>query len=114
MAIKHVASAAFVLLAGLLGSCGGDTPRFDPASFMRATGPPAGRPLAPGPLLVTRGSVVGPVAVDARHLVAVVGPIEAETTVPRLVQRELPRRPAPAPPGDVDPAQGPASPAARV
>jgi hypothetical protein len=60
-------------------------------------------------LLVTRGSVVGPVAVDARHVVAVVGPIEAENAVPRLVQRELPRGRATTLASDVDPTQGLAS-----
>jgi hypothetical protein len=60
-------------------------------------------------LLVTRGSAVGPIAVDARHLVAVVGPIETEQAVPRLVQRELPRGPTTTLAGDVDPTQGLAS-----
>jgi hypothetical protein len=60
-------------------------------------------------LLVTRGSVVGPVAVDAGHVVAVVGPIEAENAVPRLVQRELPRGRTTTLARDVDPTQGLAS-----
>jgi hypothetical protein len=60
-------------------------------------------------LLVTRGSAVGPVAVDARYVVAVVGPVEVESTVPRLVQRELPRGRTRTLAGDVDPTQGLAS-----
>jgi hypothetical protein len=55
------------------------------------------------------GSAVGPLAVDARHLVAVVGPIEAEDTTPRLVQRELPHGRTTTLAADVDPTQGLAS-----
>jgi hypothetical protein len=110
MAIKHAVPAVLVLLAAVLGSCGGgSSPGFDPASFMEATRLPTGRALPPGPLLMTRGSAVGPVAVDARHVVAVVGPIEAENAVPRLVQRELPRGRTTTLAPDVDPTQGLAS-----
>jgi hypothetical protein len=109
VAIKYALPAFLMLLAAFVGSCGGGTPGFDPGAFMRATGLPTGRPLPPGPLLVTRGSVVGPVAVDAQHLVAVVGPIEAENAVPRLVERELPRGRTTTLAKDVDPTQGLAS-----
>lgn len=110
MGIKHALPALLVLLAPFVGACGGGGgPGFDPAAFMRATGLPTGRPLPPGPLLLTRGSAVGPVAVDARHVVAVVGPIEAENAVPRVVQRELPRGRTTTLAGDVDPTQGLAS-----
>jgi hypothetical protein len=110
MAIKHGVPPFLVLLAAFAGSCGGGgTPGFDAASFMEATGLSTGRPLPPGPLLVMRGSAVGPVAVDARHVVAVVGPLEAENAAPRLVQRELPRGRTTTLAADVDPAQGLAS-----
>jgi hypothetical protein len=108
MAIKHAVPAFLVLLA--VCSCGGGgRPGFDPASFMRATDLTTGRPLPRGPLLVMRGSAVGPVAVDARHVVAVVGPIEAENAAPRLVQRELPRGRTSRLTADIDPTQGLAS-----
>jgi hypothetical protein len=110
MAIKHAVPALLVLLAAFVGSCGGSgSPSFDADSFTRATGLPTGRPLPPGPLLVTRGSAVGPVAVDARHVVAVVGPVEAANALSRLVQRELPRGRTTTLAGDVDPTQGLAS-----
>jgi hypothetical protein len=113
MALKHAGMASLALLAILAASCaggaGGGTAGFDPASFTRATALPAGRSLPPGPLFATRGSAVGPVAVDARHVVAVVGPVEAENAVPRLVQRELPRGGTTTLAGDVDPTQGLAS-----
>jgi hypothetical protein len=110
VAIKYALQAFLLLLAAFVGSCAGSgTPRVDPASFVRAAGLPTGRPLPPGPLLVTRGSAVGPVAVDARHVVAVVGPIETENAVPRLIQRELPRGRTTTLAGDVDPTQGLAS-----
>jgi hypothetical protein len=110
MAIKHAVPAFLVLLVAFAGSCGGGGgSTFDPASFVRATGLSSGRTLPPGPLLVMRGSAVGPLAVDARHVVAVVGPIEAETATPRLVQRELPRGRTTTLAADVDPTQGVAS-----
>lgn len=120
MAIKLGAPALLGLLAAVVvaasrGAHGGTASHpaaragFDPVSFTRAAALPPRRRLPTGPLLVARRSAVGPVAVDVRHVVAVVGPIEAEDTLPRLVQRELPRGPARTLARDVDPTQGLAS-----
>jgi hypothetical protein len=92
-----------VLIASLLAACGssGDRPKravraqppqsssgFSPAAFAKAARVPGPR-LAPRPLLVSHELAVGPVAVDPRHVVAVVGSVEGEDHPPKLVQRRL-------------------------